>query len=142
MTRRGLVVDFEEPQFSKWLFGSSTTAWLWLVARLWLGWEWLQAGWGKVFGGNLTLRIWDWGKAEYSLTGNANIGWVVPGSPAAAAGLRPEDLILDVDGVAIESARDLQRLMAAERIGKPVPVRVFREGRVQDLVATPRELQG
>jgi S1-C subfamily serine protease len=67
---------------------------------------------------------------------------VVPGSPAAAAGLRPEDLVLDVDGVAIESARDLQRLMAAERIGKPVSVRVFRDGTIHEVVATPRELQG
>src|SRR5918999_108728 len=67
---------------------------------------------------------------------------VVPGSPAALAGLRPEDLILDVDGVGMESARDLQRLMAAERIGRPVPVRVFRDGSIVELVATPRELQG
>jgi S1-C subfamily serine protease len=67
---------------------------------------------------------------------------VVPGSPAAAAGMRPEDLILDVDGVAVESARDLQRLMAAERIGMPLSVRVFRDGRIHELVATPRELQG
>jgi thiosulfate dehydrogenase (quinone) large subunit len=27
---------------------------IWLVARLWLGWEWLQAGWSKLFGGNIT----------------------------------------------------------------------------------------
>ena len=67
---------------------------------------------------------------------------VVPGSPAAVAGLRPEDLILDVDGVPMESARDLQRLMAAERIGRPVPVRVFRDGSIVELVATPKELQG
>jgi S1-C subfamily serine protease len=67
---------------------------------------------------------------------------VVPGSPAAVAGLRPEDLVLDVDDVAVESARDLQRLMAAERIGKPLRVRVFRDGTIQELVATPRELQG
>jgi S1-C subfamily serine protease len=67
---------------------------------------------------------------------------VVPGSPAAVAGMRPEDLILDVDGVAVESARDLQRLMAAERIGKPLSVRVFRDGRIHEVVATPRELQG
>jgi S1-C subfamily serine protease len=67
---------------------------------------------------------------------------VVPGSPAALAGLRPEDLILDVDGVAMESARDLQRLMAAERIGRPVAVRVFRDGGIVELVATPKELQG
>ena len=32
-------VYIEEPRFSKWLFGSSAAAWIWLVARLWLGWE-------------------------------------------------------------------------------------------------------
>lgn len=69
-------VYFEEPAFARWLFGSSTAAWIWLVARLWLGWEWLQSGWGKVFGGNITLRFWDWGEPTYSLTGDENIGWI------------------------------------------------------------------
>lgn len=64
----------EEPPPARWLFGSSQAAWIWLIARLWLGWEWLQAGWGKVFGGNLTLRFW--GDEEFTLTGDANIGWV------------------------------------------------------------------
>ena len=41
-------VYIEEPRFSKWLFGSSAAAWIWLVARLWLGYEWLHAGWEKV----------------------------------------------------------------------------------------------
>jgi serine protease Do len=67
---------------------------------------------------------------------------VVPGSPAAVAGLRPEDLVLDVDGVAVESARDLQRLMAAERIGTALRVRVFRDGRIVEVAAIPAELQG
>ena len=41
-------VYIEEPPFSRWLFGSSAAAWIWLVARLWLGYEWLHAGWEKV----------------------------------------------------------------------------------------------
>jgi thiosulfate dehydrogenase [quinone] large subunit len=41
-------VYIEEPGFSKWLFGSSKAAWIWLVVRLWLGYEWLHAGWEKV----------------------------------------------------------------------------------------------
>jgi hypothetical protein len=41
-------VYIEEPPFSKWLFGSSKAAWIWLVIRLWLGYEWLHAGWEKV----------------------------------------------------------------------------------------------
>ena len=40
------------------------------------------------------------------------------GSPADKAGLRPEDLILEVDVSRSTSARDLQRLMLPEAIGK------------------------
>jgi S1-C subfamily serine protease len=65
---------------------------------------------------------------------------VVEGSPAHRAGLRPEDIILDVDGVQVESARDLQRLMVGERIGRRVTIRLFRRGEVQELVAEPAEL--
>jgi len=66
----------EEPRAARWLFGSSSAAWIWLIARLWLGWEWFQSGWGKVFGGDITIRFWDWGDPQYSFTGDANIGWV------------------------------------------------------------------
>jgi S1-C subfamily serine protease len=65
---------------------------------------------------------------------------VVKGSPADRAGLRPEDLILDLDGEPVDSARDLQRLMAGEVIGRQVTIRVFRDGRVETLSATPIEL--
>jgi S1-C subfamily serine protease len=67
---------------------------------------------------------------------------VVAGSPADRAGLRPEDLILDVDGAPVSSARDLQRLMGQELIGRPLEIRVVREGRLLSLSATPVELRG
>jgi S1-C subfamily serine protease len=67
---------------------------------------------------------------------------IVEGSPAARAGLRPEDLILDVDGEPVASARDLQRLMAHDAIGRSIILRIVREGVVIDLQATPIELQG
>jgi serine protease Do len=67
---------------------------------------------------------------------------VVAGSPADRAGLRPEDLILDVDGTPVSSARDLQRLMGHELIGRPLQIRVVREGRLLSLSATPVELRG
>jgi serine protease Do len=66
---------------------------------------------------------------------------VVEGSPAAAAGLRHEDLILDVDGVPLEQPGDLQRLMISERIGTDVQVRVFRNGEILEVTARPIELQ-
>jgi S1-C subfamily serine protease len=67
---------------------------------------------------------------------------VVEGSPAHTAGLRPEDLILEVDGLPVEDVGDLQRLMAGEVIGKTVSVRVFRKGEMVTLTSTPAELQG
>jgi S1-C subfamily serine protease len=65
---------------------------------------------------------------------------VVEGSPAHRAGIRPEDLILDVDGVPVEGVDDLQRLMAGEAIGRSVPVRLYRDGRVLTLEVVPVEL--
>jgi S1-C subfamily serine protease len=66
---------------------------------------------------------------------------VVQGSPAARAGLRNEDLIIDVDGVPVEDAGDLQRLMVGDRIGRRITVRAFRGGELLELTVVPAELQ-
>jgi S1-C subfamily serine protease len=66
---------------------------------------------------------------------------VVEGGPAAGAGIRPEDLILSVDGTPTERVEDLQRLMVAELIGAPVTVRVLRAGELVELELRPVELQ-
>jgi S1-C subfamily serine protease len=65
---------------------------------------------------------------------------VVDGSPAAGAGLRPEDLILAVDGTNVTRVEDLQRLMSADLIGVPVTLRVLRAGRPLELELVPAEL--
>jgi serine protease Do len=66
---------------------------------------------------------------------------VVEGSPAARAGLRPEDLIVEVDGVPLADVGDLQRLMVAERIGRGLAATVFREGGRAELTIVPEELR-
>jgi S1-C subfamily serine protease len=65
---------------------------------------------------------------------------VVDGSPAAQAGLRPADLILDVDGAPTADAGDLQRLMTGERIGRPVRIRIVRDDSLRTIEAVPAEL--
>jgi S1-C subfamily serine protease len=67
---------------------------------------------------------------------------VVAGSPADRAGVRPEDLILAVDGEPVSDVSALQRLMAAERIGVPLDFRIVRNGRERDLQLVPSELEG
>jgi S1-C subfamily serine protease len=74
-------------------------------------------------------------------TAGVEIVQVVHGSPAARAGLRNEDLIIDVDGVPVEDAGDLQRLMVGERIGHRVTVRAFRGGELLELTVVPAELE-
>ncbi|MFL5907748.1 MAG: S1C family serine protease [Solirubrobacterales bacterium] len=66
---------------------------------------------------------------------------VVDGSPAARAGLRPEDLIVAVDGEPMSDVGDLQQLMVAERIGQGVEVDLVRDGSVIKVDLIPRELR-
>ena len=66
---------------------------------------------------------------------------VVPGSPADRAGIRPEDLILAVNGALTGRVEDLQRLMVADAIGSPVTVRILRAGRPLELELVPVELE-
>jgi serine protease Do len=66
---------------------------------------------------------------------------VVDGGPAAAAGLRPEDLVVELDGVPVEGVDDLQRLMVGELIGRSVKVTVVRGGRTLPVELVPVELE-
>ena len=66
---------------------------------------------------------------------------VVRDSPAERAGLRPEDLIVAVDGHGVERVDDLQRLMVGERIGQSVNLRVLRADRALELSIVPAELR-
>jgi serine protease Do len=65
---------------------------------------------------------------------------VVEGSPAARGGIRPEDMIVELDGTPLEGADDLQRLMVGELIAKPVRATVIRSGRRLTLELVPAEL--
>jgi S1-C subfamily serine protease len=65
---------------------------------------------------------------------------VVPGSPAARAGLFAGDVLLTVGGQPVSTAQSVQRLMFAEAIGKDLPITVWRRGALVDVLARPTEL--
>src|SRR3954469_13070192 len=67
---------------------------------------------------------------------------VIEGSPAARAGLRPEDLIVSIDALDVFGVDDLQRLLDAERIGASVTLSLVREGRTLEVSVRPVELGG
>ena len=66
---------------------------------------------------------------------------VVASSPAAAAGLRRGDVVLEVDSVPINDASDLQRLMVGAAIDRFLVLRALRGGAIQTFTAIPDELQ-
>ena len=65
---------------------------------------------------------------------------VASGSPAERAGLRAEDLIVELDGQPIERVDDVQRLMNYDAIGRTLQARVLRGDRFLDLELAPVEL--
>ena len=65
---------------------------------------------------------------------------VADGSPAQRAGLRPEDLIVELGGRAVERADDVQQLMNEAAIERPLPARVLRGDRWLDVEIHPVEL--
>ena len=46
-SQRGQAV-IADPPIAHYLFANTHLAWLWLLARLWLGWAWLESGLGKI----------------------------------------------------------------------------------------------
>jgi S1-C subfamily serine protease len=65
---------------------------------------------------------------------------LLDGSPAATAGVRAGDVIIELDGRPIEGVGDLQRVMVGEMVGRPVAVGVERGGSIVSLTVTPVEL--
>jgi S1-C subfamily serine protease len=65
---------------------------------------------------------------------------VADDSPAARAGLRAEDLIVELGGVPVERVDDVQRLLTQDAIGRTLDARVVRGGRELTVELVPREL--
>jgi S1-C subfamily serine protease len=80
------------------------------------------------------------GRISLGRTSAVEVTEVAAGSPAERAGIRPEDLIVELDGHAIERVEDIQRLMGADAIGRTLATAVLRGERRLELALAPAEL--
>jgi regulator of sigma E protease len=69
-------------------------------------------------------------------TMSARVDDVQADSPAAAAGFQPGDMVLSIDGQAVDSFADMQRIVA-DSAGEPLNITVDRHGTQLVLKATP-----
>ncbi len=69
-------------------------------------------------------------------TMSARVDAVQPNSPAAAAGFQPGDLVVAIDGQAIDNFAEMQRIVS-ESAGEALDVTVDRNGAQEVLKATP-----
>jgi serine protease Do len=61
------------------------------------------------------------------------ISSVLPDQPAAKSQLLPQDIILSINGVDIDSPRDLTRIVSGSEAGKEVQLTIFRRGKIFQL---------
>ena len=56
---------------------------------------------------------------------------VFPGDPADLAGIKPKDVILSVNGNAVESAKHLTRMIEDTRVGETIRIKIIRNGNIR-----------
>lgn len=65
---------------------------------------------------------------------------VAQNSPAVRAGLRPGDIITEVNGVQVQNAEQVQDQVEATPLGKALSITVNRNGLTQSLTVKPEQL--
>ena len=100
---------------------------------------------GKVTRGRLGVRIQPMTKElaqsfRLKEPNGALIASVEPGSPADKAGLQPGDVVLAYNGQPLEDANKLPRLVAATKPGQSATLRIWRDGKAEDVKFTAAEL--
>jgi S1-C subfamily serine protease len=66
---------------------------------------------------------------------------VVTGSPAAAAGVRPEDIVIEIDGAPVTGVGDLQRALTGTSVGRSYRLSLVRHGTIIEVDVVPVELR-
>lgn len=67
------------------------------------------------------------------------ISEVIKGNPADLAGLKIYDVIIEFNGAPVRSGRELLKEVAKAPVGKPVPLKVLRDGKEKEFQLKPVE---
>lgn len=67
---------------------------------------------------------------------------IMPGSPADLAGLKPYDAVIEVASTIVHTPADLVTAVSSAPIGKPIPVKVFRSGKIETLTIRTKAKPG
>ncbi len=100
-----------------------------LIEKGKIEWGWLGVGIDEVSDDDLS-------KLGLKEARGVLIRRVMPGEPADKAGLKPNDVVLAVDGARVEGPRDLQRIIAAAPVGQVVKLTIVRQRQETDVPVT------
>jgi serine protease Do len=100
---------------------------------------------GKVTRGRLGVRIQPMTRElaqsfKLESPDGALIASVDPGSPADKAGLKPGDVVLAFNGQPVDDPNKLPRLVAATKPGTGATLKIWRDGKAEDVKFTAAEL--
>jgi serine protease Do len=99
----------------------------------------IRRGWLGVRLANMTRAAAD--RAGYDGSSGAVVTRVTPNGPAAAAGLRPGDVVVRFNGQEIADSRALTRMVGEAQVGSTATIDVVREGRRMQITATIERLE-
>jgi S1-C subfamily serine protease len=112
----------------------------WRLAELLARQGYVTRGWLGI--GSQPVRIPAAQRAGRDQEAGLLIVEVAPDSPAERGGLLLGDILVALDGQAVDDAEDLQALLVADRVGRTVPVEVLRGGALTRLAVTVGQRPG
>ncbi len=86
---------------------------------------------GRILRPGIGISVGEWNEAlarEYGTVTGILVDSVTKGGPGDAAGLRPNDIIVEADGSPVPSQADFVALVRTKSVGDPLSLKVWRAG--------------